>query len=224
MCNIAVISVLLIVNLSQDAEGLAISLTEIDYFWILIAFLVGLLSMFIDVGKYTSLIYTNTKQLRPYLAYKVTALGKYYDNITPMGFGGQPFQIHYLSKRGINGEVATNIPLTRLVFWQLAFVLINIIIIFSKITELFGSNPSFNVIFSMAIIALVANSLLFVIILFFSISKRIAPRIIIWGLKILAKLKIVKNYQLQFRKTMAFVRDYQKCFKDIEFPLSSKAK
>lgn len=213
LCNIAVLSVLLVVNLSQDAQGLANSVKEINYFWIFIAFLIGLFAIFLDVGKYTSLIYANTKQLRPYLAYKVTALGKYYDNITPMGFGGQPFQIYYLNKRGINGEVATNIPLARLVFWQLAFVLINILVIFAKITEIFGTGPSFNVIFSMAIIALIGNSLLFAFILFFSISKRIAPRIVIWGLKLLAKMKIVKNYQMQFRKSMAFVRGYQKCFK-----------
>lgn len=215
LCNIAVISVLLIVNLSKDASAIGKSIADVDYFWIFIAFLVGISGTLIDSIKYFSLIFINTKQLRPYLSYKVCALGKYYDNITPFGSGGQPFQIYYLNKRGINGEVATNVPLTRLVFWQLAFVVVNIVVICLKITTVFGSNPSFNVIFTMAIIALIANACIFAFLLFMSVSKKFAPRLIIWGLKLLNKMKIVKNYQLQFRKTMAFIRSYQKCFKDM---------
>ncbi len=213
LCNIAVISVLLIVNLSHDAEGLALSIKGIDYHWIFIAFLIGIFANLLESGKYFSLIYVNTKQARPFLSYKVCALGKYYDNITPMAAGGQPFQIYYLNKRGINGEVAANIPLARYIFWQLIFVIINIVVLCFKFTTIFGSSASFNVVFTLAIISLIGNGIIFAFMLFMSLSKKFALRLIIWGLKLLAKMKIVKNYQLQFRKTMVFVRNYQNCFK-----------
>ncbi len=215
LCNIAVISVLLIVNFSKDAGDMVFSFTKINYSWIFVAFGVGLLAILIEVVKYFFLIYVNTKQIRPFLSYKVCALGKYYDNITPLGAGGQPFQIYYLNKRGLDGKVATNVPLTRLVFWQLAFVLSNLLVISLKFTDIFGTSSSFKVILTLAIISLVANGAIFAFVLFMSISKNLAPRLIIWGLKILARLKIVKNYQLQFRKTMSFIRGYQKCFKDM---------
>ena len=213
LCNIAVISVLLIVNLSHDAEGLADSIKGINYTGVIIAFLVGFGVILVESAKYFSLIYINTKQLRPFLAFKVCALGKYYDNITPMATGGQPFQIYYLNKRGVNGEVAANIPLARYIFWQIAFVILGVITLCFKFTTVFGSSPSFNIIFTMALIALIGNCLIFTFMIFMSISKKFAPKLIIWGLKLLAKMKIVKNYQLQFRKSMAFVRNYQNCFK-----------
>lgn len=215
LCNIAVISVLLIVNLSHDAGGMVNSIKEVNYFWIFIAFLVGGGSILLNSIKYTLLIYVNTRQIRPFLAFKVHALGRYYDNITPMSAGGQPFQIYYLNKRGIKSEAATNIPLVRYIIWQLAFVLINIVVIALKFTTVFGKSASFSVIFALAVVSLILNSLMFALILFMSISKKLAPKIIVWGLKLLYKLKIIKNYRVQFRKTMQFVKNYQKCFKNM---------
>lgn len=219
LCNIVVLTVLLVVNFSQDAGAMVLSFKDINYWWLLIAFGVSLVEIGIEVVKYLGLIYSTTKQIRPYLSYKVSALGRYYDNITPLGSGGQPFQIYYLNKRGVHGDNATSIPLARLVLWQISFVIINIFILIFKFNTVFGNSVEFNVILTIAIISLVLNSVVVATVLFLSISKKWAPKFIVWCLKLLYKMKLVKDYKVQYRKTLNFVREYQlsikKLIKDI---------
>ena len=59
----------------------------------------------------------------------VGVLGRYYDNITPMGSGGQPFQIHYLHKRGYDSGTSGSIPMAGFISSQLVFVLIALVVL-----------------------------------------------------------------------------------------------
>ncbi|MFR3347348.1 MAG: lysylphosphatidylglycerol synthase domain-containing protein [Christensenellales bacterium] len=56
-------------------------------------------------------------------ALKTAILGKYYDFITPLGSGGQPFQIVYLStQKKIPIGPATSIPLSGMIVYQVGYV------------------------------------------------------------------------------------------------------
>lgn len=57
-------------------------------------------------------------------ALECAILGKYYDNITPLGAGGQPFQIYYLKKRGLSTGSSAAIPIAGFLSLQFAFILI----------------------------------------------------------------------------------------------------
>ncbi|MBQ4451824.1 MAG: flippase-like domain-containing protein [Clostridia bacterium] len=56
-------------------------------------------------------------------AFEATALGKYYDFVTPFGTGGQPFQIWYLHSSGYSGGAASAMPLAEYITKQSAIVL-----------------------------------------------------------------------------------------------------
>jgi 1,2-diacylglycerol 3-alpha-glucosyltransferase len=57
-------------------------------------------------------------------AFECAVLGKYYDNITPLGAGGQPFQIIYLKKRGMSSGSSAALPIAGFLALQFAFLLI----------------------------------------------------------------------------------------------------
>ena len=57
-------------------------------------------------------------------AFECAVLGKYYDNITPLGAGGQPFQIVYLKKRGLSTGTSAALPIAGFLMLQFAFLLI----------------------------------------------------------------------------------------------------
>ena len=72
--------------------------------------------------KFLFLIHNKTKKWRPWFSYKLGSFGRYYDNVTPLGTGGQPFEIYYLKKDGYSGDVATAIPLAKYMIWQISSV------------------------------------------------------------------------------------------------------
>jgi len=71
--------------------------------------------------KFLILIHHRTGKWRPWFSIKLGVVGRYYDLITPLGSGGQPFEIYYLKKDGYSGETSTAIPLAKYMFWQFTF-------------------------------------------------------------------------------------------------------
>lgn len=75
----------------------------------------------LDVTKYTIMIHSATKRVAPLTAYNCSQLGRYYDNVTPLGAGGQPFQVHYLTTKNIESGKAMATVITTFIIQQLAF-------------------------------------------------------------------------------------------------------
>lgn len=209
LINIAVIS-LILVNQAQEegfrsfSELMAISSGD-NFKYIYVALLGFPLLTLLDASRFYLLIYKATKRGRHFLSYKVAALGKYYDLITPLSTGGQPFQVYYLNKRSVKGEIATSVPLAKYIFSQIMFVGFAIVVL---ITNIGVTNNE--LIVSAAWVGVLLNFLLLAGVFVLSISKKIGPRIVIGILKLLSKLRIVKNYETAFLKVMRFVREYQK--------------
>lgn len=210
--NIAILAILLI---TQISVGDANEITSPTIHWKYLGILVAIVFAQVLLGslKYFILIKKATHQIRPFLSYKVAALGRYYDNITPMSTGGQPFQMLYMNKRGVRGDVATGIPLMSYIIFQVVFVLsCSGVLICNSV--LYGGTAD-PVTTTVAWIIVAVNLIIFSTIILLSVSKKFGPRLVIWGLKLLSKIHIVKSYQKSFRKVMRFVVNYQKTFKTL---------
>jgi uncharacterized protein (TIRG00374 family) len=122
------------------------------------------------------------------LAFKLAVIGKYYDNITPFGAGGQPFQVNYLLKRGYPAGEATATVVSGFLAGQLAFILISIPVF------IFGSG----VVDTAALFAPAALGLLFYMfvpaaVILFVISPPLAVKALGALLSAGGKLRIVKE-------------------------------
>ena len=210
--NMAILAIILIVQLAgNDPSSVYAPFINWKYIAILAAIVVAII--LIETLKLMILIKKSTKKTRPFLAYKTAALGKYYDNLTPMSTGGQPFQMLYMNKRGIRGDIATGIPLMRYITWQISYVIIcSAVLIYNGIVYGSTTDPFTT---TVAWVAVIINIVIFSSIILLSVSKRFGPKIVIGILKLLSKMHIVKNYQKTFRKVMRFVVNYQKTFKTL---------
>lgn len=98
-------------------------LSKIDVSYALISLAVLLSVMFLEALKFAVITRATTGKLKPLNSIKVAMLGKYYDDITPFGSGGQPMQIYYLHKKGYSTGVSTAIIMikyfTNMVCWLL---------------------------------------------------------------------------------------------------------
>ena len=209
--NIVILAIVLLISFAGQDDKSQVLFPSIQWKWIGALAGVVLAQIIIEITKYFVLIKAATKKTRLYLACKVTLLGKYYDAVTPMSSGGQPFQMMYLNKRGIKGNVATSIPLVRFIFWQISYVILcSGVLIYNQFfcstgTEIFST--------IIAWVAVGLNLIIVLTVLLLSISKKVGPLIVIWVLKLGAKIKLIKNYRLTFRKVMRFVVNYQNTMK-----------
>ena len=142
-------------------------------------------------------------------SYKVAAIGRYYDCVTPMATGGQPFQISYLKSRGEPLHTSLSIPLAKYVFGQIAWVVLSFIcLIISFTNKNFGTFVSVT-----SVLGFVFSSIMLFVTLFLSICKSLGRKLVVKTLRLLQKMKIVKNYDKQYERITKYISDFQDVMK-----------
>ncbi len=147
-------------------------------------------------------------------------IGHYYNYVTPLAVGGQPFEIYHLSKHGVHGGVASSLPIATYVLNQFAFVIIGIVfMIMFKFNTLGTSSQllsTFPITFT--VMAIVGLSLCFVtpfLILLFCLMPRVGATLVHWVVFIGAKLKIIKNPKKTTYKFVKNIVNNTQCLKKI---------
>lgn len=218
--NLCVIAgIFIYYGLTENIKSLSELLTMgVKWQYILCAVLAFAGYLIVESLKYFQLIKKTTGRYRWKLAMGTMIMGAYYDNITPLSSGGEPYQIYHLNKNGVPGEKATSIPLMKHIIWLLAFVSLGIAVL---IVNEFCQFTTSILIKIGGSIALILNGSIVLLIFFFSISKRTAQILVIKVLKLLHKMHIIKNYKVTFFKVVKFVRNYQKTIKTLAKSVST---
>lgn len=182
-----------------------------NWYFVLLAFLCPVMALTAEGMKFFVMIGKKLKGARHFRVSMKTALfGKYYDNVTPLGTGGQPFQIMYLYKYGISGPDASLMPVTSFVMNQFAFILIAITVFitgshlvpvnFLRVSAYVGS------------FFMIAMPLL---VLFFTIFPVISRKLSIGVLKLLHKMKLVKSVDIRIQKIDYFIVRFKTSLKEM---------
>lgn len=188
-----------------------ITVNEILKLWIenwqylLIVMILPVFALLFEGLKYYLMIYHTTGKKRFFLSLRTAVLGKYYDNITPLGSGGQPFQIYYLYKNGISSGVAGSLPISAFSMMQIAFSSIAVIVFvfFGKFVESDG----------LRIAAYVGNLFAIFIplaVVSFSLMPKFTGRVVYKILILLKKVKLVKSPYEKMKRVLAFLENFKK--------------
>lgn len=187
---------------SRDAEKIPLSSLNFNYLFAAFgAFAVLVLS---ESAKYYFLIKGTTGESHPLIAYNAAVLGKYYDNITPLGAGGQPFQMVYLSKHGLSNGNASAIPIAGFFGLQISFVLIAVVC--------FILNPCVTDIVALRIAAyvgLIAYLAVPTVMLLFSLWPNKVGPLIMKLVGFLGKIRVIKNPDQAKKKTENSLEEYR---------------
>ena len=146
--------------------------------------------------------------------FETAIIGHYFNNVTPLAVGGQPFEIYHLAKHGVDGGTATSLAIATYFLNQIALVILGVVgLSLMTINPLFSIFPAlFKV---MAIIGLVLCALLPILVLVFSLMPRVGAILVKFVISIGAKLKLVKNPKVTIAKTLKTVIHNGKCLKKI---------
>ncbi len=147
-------------------------------------------------------------------------IGHYYNYVTPLAVGGQPFEIYHLSKHGVHGGVASSLPIATYVLNQFAFVILGIafMIMFKYNTlgmssELYGTFPiTFTV---MAIVGLVLCFITPFLIFIFCLMPRFGALLVHFAIFIGGKLRLIRNPKKTTYKFIKNIVHNTQCLKKI---------
>ena len=145
-------------------------------------------------------------------------VGLYYNNITPLAVGGQPFEIYHLSKHGVHGGVASSLPILTFFQNQLAFVVLGAtsLLLLSKNvlsipTNMLGALPAVTSV--LAVVGLCLCIFMPLLVVTFSIMPRVGAKLVKLVFFIAKKLKLLKKPEETQYKTMKTVISNSRCIK-----------
>ena len=191
--NLAVISVIFAYQSHTDGVVDFATFFRTQNGLMLLGIALGLffLMMLVEVCKIALLVKRTTGKWNWKLSYKISALGRYYDCLTPFSSGGQPFQIYQLHKNGLSMEAATGIPMGKFVYYLIGVCAVSIgLLVFNGIL---GTNLNSYVVLA-AFIGIGVDLLLLALLLSFAFSKKNALRLVLKIIGVLTKLRLIKNY------------------------------
>lgn len=167
-------------------------------------------ALFFNFLKYFDLIKVFTGKSDATAAYRTSVIGKYMDNVTPLGAGGQPFQISYLYKRGYSPGVSAAVPIICYITQQVAFVMIAaVIMIMSFAVDVI---PFFRV---SAVFGLLFYLMMPATILLFVIWPKPFRAAVSAVLRLLQKMRIIKDAEKKTESFCASLDEYVVSFRSV---------
>lgn len=210
--NILVIGIIIIIEVTSNREIKPIGDVARVWGqnWIYLLALVGVLVVnILALGlRYSAVIHALTGRKRLKLSFSTAVLGKYYDNITPFGTGGQPFQMFNLGRK-LDVGLATSIPIANYLVNEFVSVIIQIVI-FCTTYHVMDSYDFFEV---AAYIGLVIFAFPPITILMFSIFPKTITKIARFVCKIGHKLHLIKDVEKAQQKAITGVQRYSDTLK-----------
>ena len=206
--NLAIVAVIVITELSKNkGETSKLEISKLDPLFTILGFVLFGVALFAEYMKYRHMLLSNCGRLDRRGSFQVATYGKYADNITPLGAGGQPFQIHFLHKRGYPGAAATSTTMSGFLSQQIAFIIIAIVVlIVAPSTVTFPSE-----VIALRVISYVGlgfYSFFPLLILAFALIPKPVTALIMVFLKLGNKMHIVKDLEGTKTKVLEGIKEY----------------
>lgn len=195
-------------SLKDNFNEIVGHIANANIFWIIISILLYIgsvlvrgctLKMMVQEFKPT---YTNKEMI------KLSWITQFFNGITPFSTGGQPFQVYYLKKSGVDLSDGTNIIVQNFIVYQLALIILGIIaIVTNNIFHIFKEVGLLKELVTIGFIINLAVMVGLFILTFTSKFNKIISKFII---NLLHKFKIVKNKDKLHKKWDENINSFSK--------------
>ena len=166
--------------------------------------------------EYVVVIKATTGKTRIRTGMKVALLGKFYDNVTPFGTGGQPMQIYYLHKKGLSGGASSAVVLTKYFVWMICWLFISLLLMACNTHVLGGLDDATRIVLLVTgWVGMGINVFLPLSILLFAVVPKFANKLASFVVGLGYKVKIVKDKEKTLAKATKVVSDFRTTFKII---------
>ena len=208
LINLGIVAFIVVRELTSNKGGTSrLDVTNLNLWFLFFGIALFGVALFAEFMKYRRMILSSCGRLDKRGAFQVAVYGKYADNITPLGAGGQPFQIHFLHKRGYPGGASTSVTLNGFLSQQISFIIIAVVVL---IVAPFTTTIPEEVLALkiMAYIGLAFYSFFPLLIIFFAIFPKPVNAMLLGILKLGYKMHIVKNYEAAHARAVNGMNEY----------------
>lgn len=190
---------------SMSGDSLAQTIGK-NWYYLLVLLGLFAVTVLMEALKVFLMIRKTTRTYKFGTSFCCATLGRFYDYVTPLGSGGQPFQIYYLAKHDIPSGPAGAIPLGSLILTQFSFTVCAIVSFIIGVSE--EIVPIYVQILSYFGTAFYIAIPLFLLV--FSFMPKAGYKVIAWGVKVLTKLRICKHPERWIAKGNAAIDNNKK--------------
>ncbi len=166
-------------------------LTSINLSWIYLAGLLMLMYWILEglVLKITTNFFNQKQKFM--LSFKTTMVGQLFNSVTPFASGGQPMQLFYLIKYGtMSPGIASSVLVVKFVVYQTILTIYSLVILLFKFGYFY---ERFENLALLALIGFTVNSSVIIMLILFTKNKKLAHRLVKFLIRILKRLKMVKD-------------------------------
>ncbi len=206
------IGLLIYMFMVDGIDNIILVLQQVDYTWVCWGLLALLGLWFCD----TMCLHIPLKKFYPAQKFtnsiKVNMIGQLFNNVTPFSSGGQPMQAYALTKTGKRASESMSILTMKFIVTQLALLIFTVIVVLWELPFFLNLFQDF---LWVAILGFVANIVLVVVIVFAGIYPKLIIIITLPWVKLLAKLKIIKDFNKAKEKVTNSIIHFSNQFKFI---------
>lgn len=132
----------------------------------------------------------------------------FFHAITPFSTGGQPYEIYRLNKDGLSTIDSANVSIQCFIVYQIVLVLLGIIaILYNHFTGLFVEN---NLLKNLVLLGFTINFLVIVFLFFITYAKKSKKVVLKIIIKLLSKIRIIKDEEKILEKLNQYLNDFDK--------------
>lgn len=195
---------------NNDLINLFKIINKININYIIIAILSMFLFWFLEADMIYALIIKFTDHKRNiktfWLAVKVTMIGQYYSNITPMATGGQPVQLYILKDDDISLSNGTAILISKFLLFQIGVTIYSFCLAIYKVKLLINYYSGTSI---FIIIGLTLNLIMLSTIMLIAFNQQILLKLCEALFNFLYKIHVIKDVKKIMYKTENFISEYK---------------
>ena len=178
-------------SLKDDFYNIINQIINMNILYLLIAFL--LIFLYWIFRSYPMYCFTKkiNKKFKYITSFKLTLRTQFFNAITPFATGGQPYQIYFLKKNGLDYASSTSVVLENFIVYQIALVFLGLVALFSN--HIFHIFNKVSLLQRLIALGFIINTLVIVVMFVVAFSKKMNKKLINLGIIILTKLRIIKD-------------------------------
>ncbi len=204
---ISILIIILIAGFTDISQTIEV-LKRVSVTWLILSSLLLIGDWFVEslTVKVFAVSYRTKVSLR-YL-FKSTLIGSFFSAITPFSTGGQPAQIAFMNKRGVEYGEATALFVSRFIVYQVVITCLGVLGVYGAHDILSKNITKFAF---LAFFGFILNGAVLFFLLIFSINRPLVEWLVKSLIKPLSFLKIVKNQAEVVERTLRQIELFHAC-------------
>lgn len=208
---VAITILVLYFSLKDDFHNIVNQITSINVWLLIVAFLM-VITYWLLRSKAVSIF---TKKFSPKTTYwsslQMMVRTQFFNAVTPFATGGQPYQVYHLIKDGVSGTIATSIIIQNFIVYQIAMVFLGIIAVVCN--QVFGVFASDSLLRYLVTLGFIINTAVIVVLFIVAFSTKMNKKLVHIGIKILTKLKLVKDKEKKLKEWDEYINNFHESAK-----------